>query len=347
MIRLRLPIGRNHPPFIIAEMSGNHLGSLRRALSIVDAVADSGAQALKIQTYTADTMTLPMSRGEFTIRNRGSLWYGRRLYDLYHEAHTPWAWHQDIFDRCRKRGITGFSTPFDISAVDFLEKLNVPLYKMASFENVDIPLIRRVAKTRKPMIISTGLATKQEISRAVYEARRHGCPNVILLKCTSAYPASPSDSHLATIPALARSFRCLAGLSDHTLGSAAAIASVALGASVIEKHVTLRRKDGGVDSAFSMEPQELSQLVQDARHAWQAVGRVHWGPTPAEKPSLAFRRSLYVTAPIRKGERLTPENIRAIRPGRGLAPRFWDYVLRRKAKGFLRPGTPLRLKDLC
>lgn len=334
-------IGLDHPPFVIAEMSGNHNGSLDRALAIVDAIADTGAQALKLQTYTADTMTLNVAEREFAIDDPNSLWAGRTLYDLYREAHTPWEWHAPIFERARARGLVAFSTPFDATAVDFLESLDVPCYKIASFENVDLPLIRKVAATGKPLIISTGLATLAEIAEAVAAARDAGCRDLVLLKCTSAYPASPADSHLRTIPHLRAAFGCEVGLSDHTLGVGAALASIALGATVIEKHVTLRRADGGVDSAFSLEPQELKQLVEDGERARLALGGVHYGPSANEVNSLRFRRSLYVVRNMACGEAFTGENVRAIRPGLGLAPKHFEQVLGRRAARDIAAGTAL------
>lgn len=334
-------IGESHPPFVIAEMSGNHNGSLQRALDIVDAIAASGAPALKIQTYTADTMTLDLRSGEFMVADKGSLWAGRSLYDLYQEAHTPWDWHAPIFERCRKHGILGFSTPFDATAVDFLESLDVPAYKIASFENIDLPLIKRVAATGKPMIISTGMATAAEIDEAVRAARSAGATQLALLKCTSAYPASPTDSNLATIPHLRAMSGCPVGLSDHTQGNGAAIAAVALGACVIEKHVTLRRDEGGVDSAFSLEPAELRSLVEESRQAWSSIGSVNYGPTEHEKNSLQFRRSLYVTADVPAGGTLSAENVRAIRPGSGLPPKFIDQILGRRVARAVSRGTPV------
>ncbi|MCX8003940.1 MAG: pseudaminic acid synthase [Burkholderiaceae bacterium] len=334
-------VGLDCPPFVIAEMSGNHNGSLDRALAIVDAVADAGAQAVKLQTYTADTMTLDLAEREFVIDDPKSLWAGRTLYDLYREAHTPWAWHAPIFERARARGLVAFSTPFDSTAVDFLESLDVPCYKIASFENVDLPLIRKAAATGKPLIISTGLATLAEIGEAVAAAREAGCRDLVLLKCTSAYPASPADSNLRTIPHLRAAFGCEVGLSDHTLGIGAALAAIAMGASVIEKHVTLRRADGGVDSAFSLEPHELKHLVEDAERARQALGQVRYGPTPDEVGSLRFRRSLYVVRDVQQGEAFTPENVRAIRPGLGLAPKYLAQVLGRRAARDIRAGTAM------
>lgn len=337
----RHTVGSEAPPFVIAEMSGNHNGSLQRALAIVDAVADAGAHALKLQTYTADTMTIDLAEREFVINDPASLWAGRTLYDLYREAHTPWDWHAPIFERARARGLVAFSTPFDATAVDFLEALEVPCYKIASFENVDLPLIRRVAATGKPVIISTGLATLTEIGEAVAAARSAGCRDLVLLKCTSAYPASPADSHLRTIAHLREAFACEVGLSDHTLGSGAAIAAVALGATVIEKHVTLCRTDGGVDSAFSMEPSELRQLVEDAEWARLALGGVRYGPNARDRNSLRFRRSLYVVRDMRASEVFTAENVRAIRPGLGLPPKDIDRVLGRTAARNITAGTAL------
>jgi pseudaminic acid synthase len=333
-------IGRDSPPFIIAEMSGNHNGSLERALAIVDAVAQTGARALKLQTYTADTMTIDHDKGEFFISDRNSLWHGRSLYELYRQAHTPWEWHEPIFRRARERGLVPFSSAFDASAVDFLQSLDVPAFKVASFENVDLPLIRRMAATGKPLIISTGMATLAEIDEAVRAAREAGCGELILLKCTSSYPASPRSSNLATIPYLREVFGCEIGLSDHTLGLGAAVASIALGATVIERHVTLRRADGGVDSQFSMQPEELAQLVTEATAAWEAVGTVATGPTEAEKASLLFRRSLYVCADLRPGDVLTRDNLRAIRPGLGLSPKYLGNLLGKRVVKPVSRGTP-------
>ncbi len=334
-------VGRGHAPFVIAEMSGNHNQSLERALAIVDAAAKTGVHALKIQTYTADTMTIDLDEGEFFISSPDSLWQGKSLYQLYQEAHTPWEWHQPIFDRCRELGIIGFSTPFDETAVDFLESLEVPCYKIASFENTDIPLIRKVAATGKPMIISTGMASVGELDETVHAAREAGCNDLVLLKCTSTYPASPDNTHISTIPHIRALFGCEVGLSDHTMGVGVAVASVALGASVIEKHFTLCRADGGVDSTFSLEPEEMGALVTESHRAWQALGKVMYGPSEAEKASLAYRRSLYVVQDIAMGERFTRENVRAIRPGYGLPPKQLDALLGRHAKQALRRGTAL------
>lgn len=334
-------IGPTYEPFIIAEMSGNHNGSLERALSLVDAAAKAGADALKIQTYTADTMTLDISQGEFYIEDPESLWQGESLYRLYEKAHTPWDWHKAIFDRCREQGLIGFSSPFDATAVDFLESLNVPLYKIASFEIVDLPLIRKVAATGKPMIVSTGMASEIEIEEAVAAARDGGCEAIVLLKCTSSYPADPANSNLKSIPYLAEKFGTLVGLSDHTHGIGAAVASVALGACVIEKHFTLARADGGVDSAFSLEPDELALLKLETRQAHLALGDVVIGRTEAETPNLRFRRSLYITQDLQPGEVLNPSNLRAIRPGFGLMPKHYESVLGQRAKVAIKRGTPL------
>ena len=334
-------VGRDVAPFIIAEVSGNHNGSLDRALEIVARVAESGAQALKLQTYTADTMTLDLKHGEFFISDADSLWKGRSLYDLYQEAHTPWEWHEPIFRRARELGLEAFSTPFDATAVDFLENLGVPAYKVASFENTDLPLIRRVASTGKPVIISTGMATIAEIDEAVQTARDAGCRDLILLKCTSSYPASPTASNLATIPELRTMFGCEVGLSDHTMGIGAAIASVALGAVVIEKHVTLRRADGGVDSEFSLEPHELAQLVAETRVAQEAFGQIRLGATSEEVGSRVFRRSLYICQDMQAGEVLTRSNLRAIRPGLGLPPKFIEQLLGKRVSRAVKKGTPM------
>lgn len=333
-------ISSNAPPFIIAEMSGNHNQSLERALAIVDAIADSGAQAIKLQTYTAETMTLDLTEGEFFINDPKSLWKGNSLYQLYQEAHTPWAWHEPIFKKARDRGLIAFSTPFDATAVDFLETLNVPAYKIASFEINDLALIRKVSATGKPVIISTGMASLAEIHDAVLTARSAGCKQLILLKCTSSYPASPASSNLAAIPHMRTLFDCQIGLSDHTLGIGAAIASVALGATVIEKHVTLSRDEGGVDSAFSLEPAELHQLVTETCAAWQALGQARIGPSEEENASLVFRRSLYICEDLNVGDVLNATNLRAIRPGQGLPPKYIDQLLGKSVIKKIKRGTP-------
>jgi pseudaminic acid synthase len=335
------PIGRDHAPFVIAEMSGNHNQSLERALQIVDAAADSGAHALKIQTYTADTMTLDLEEGDFFIGDPKSLWAGRSLYELYQEAYTPWEWHLPIFERARTRGMIPFSTPFDDTAVDFLETLDAPCYKIASFENTDLPLIRRVAATGKPMIVSTGMASVAELDETVRAAREAGCRDLILLKCTSTYPAKPENTNIATIPHLRELFGCEVGLSDHTMGIGVSVASVALGATVVEKHFTIKRADGGVDSTFSMEPEEMRALVVETERAWQALGNVEYGPTEAERQSMKFRRTLYVTRDLVPGDRLTPDNLRAIRPGGGLSPKYIDAFMGRRVAAAVRRGTPV------
>lgn len=334
-------VGASSRPFVIAEMSGNHNQSLQRALTIVDAAAGAGAHALKIQTYTADTMTLDIDQVGFSIDDPSSLWQGNTLYKLYQQAHTPWEWHKPIFDRCREHGMIGFSTPFDETAVDFLESLDVPLYKIASFENTDVPLIRKVASTGKPVIMSTGMASVAELDMSVRAARAAGCRDLVLLKCTSTYPATPENTNVLTIPHMRQLFGCQVGLSDHTMGIGVAVAAAALGATVIEKHFTLARADGGVDSAFSLEPGEFASLVIETERAWQALGKIAYGVTEAERGSLKFRRSLYVVADIRAGEPLTPENIRSIRPGYGLPPRHYEDVLGKVVRRDAKRGTPL------
>jgi pseudaminic acid synthase len=335
-------IGRAEAPFVIAEMSGNHNQSLERALAIVEAAAAAGAHALKLQTYTADTITLDVKEGEFFIADKESLWAGKSLHELYNQAYTPWDWHEPIFRRARELGMECFSSPFDETAVDFLETLGVPAYKIASFENVHLPLIRRAATTGKPLIVSTGMATAAEIDDAVGAARDSGCRNLVLLKCTSTYPATPANSNLLTIPHMRELYGCEVGLSDHTMGVGCAIAAVALGATVIEKHFTLRRADGGVDSTFSLEPEELRSLVTETERAWQSLGAVSYGPTAAEQKSLVFRRSIYVASDVRAGDQLTSDNIRCVRPGLGLAPKYLDILIGRRVNRDLKKGTPMQ-----
>jgi N-acetylneuraminate synthase len=332
-------IGNGAAPFVIAEMSGNHNQSLERALAIVEAAAAAGAHAIKLQTYTADTMTLNLSEKEFRVE--GGLWDGQTLYKLYQEAQTPWEWHAPIFGRAKQLGMIAFSSPFDESAVAFLEELGAPCYKIASFENTDLPLVRRVAATGKPMIISTGMASAEELDETVAAARAAGAKDLVLLKCTSTYPASPADTNILTIPDMRRRYGCEVGLSDHTAGIGVAVAAVGLGACVVEKHFTLRRADGGVDSAFSLEPAELKSLVQETERAWQALGAVRYGATESEKKSLVFRRSLYVVQDLKAGELLTRDNVRAIRPGLGLPPKHLDSVLGKPIKRDTKRGTPL------
>jgi N-acetylneuraminate synthase len=334
-------VGQEHPPFIIAEMSGNHNQSLDRALSIVDAAAASGAHAIKLQTYTADTLTIDYDKDEFFISDPASLWKGSSLYQLYQQAYTPWEWHKPIMDRCRERNIICFSTPFDETSVAFLESLNVPAYKIASFENNHLPLIKQVAATRKPLLLSTGMASIAEIDEAVRTAREAGCSDIILLKCTSAYPSSPEESNLMTIPAMRQVLDIEVGLSDHTIGIGVSIAGIALGATVIEKHFTLSRKDGGVDSAFSIEPHEMRQLAEESLRAWQSLGNIKFGPTDTEKKSARYRRSIYVVEDIQRGESFTSKNLRVIRPGLGLPPKYYDVVLGKRAVRDIKRGTPL------
>jgi len=334
-------IGHGNKPFIVAEMSGNHNQSLERALEIVESAAKAGADALKLQTYTPDTITIDKTDGEFLIEDPESLWGGNSLYKLYGEAMTPWEWHKAIFERAREMGMVAFSSPFDHTSVDLLEELDVPCYKIASFENIDIPLIRYVAATGKPIIISTGMASISELHEAVDAARSAGCKDLILLKCTSTYPAVPEKTNILTIPHMEEHFDCQVGLSDHTMGCGVAVASVALGATFIEKHFTLDRNDGGVDSAFSLEPAELRTLVTETERAWQALGKVSYGPTEKERKSLVFRRSLYVVKDIKEGEIITVENVRSIRPGLGLPPKYMDLVLGRRLVKDVTKGTPL------
>lgn len=334
-------IGSSSPPFIIAEMSGNHNQSLERALEIVDAAAWAGVHALKLQTYTADTMTIDLGEREFYIDDPKSLWQGTSLYKLYQQAYTPWEWHAPIMERCRNLGLLCFSTPFDETAVDFLESLHVPCYKIASFENTDIPLIRKVAATGKPIMISTGMASLAELDDAVRTARHYGCESLILLKCTSSYPSTPENSNILTIPHLKKMFNCEVGLSDHTLGIGAAVAGVALGANVLEKHFTLSRADGGVDSAFSLEPEEMKRLVVESERAWLSLGTISYSVSESEAASLKFRRSLYITKDMNAGDILTKENLMVIRPGFGLPPKYYDTVLGKKVSRGAKRGTPL------
>lgn len=339
-------IGPSHPPLVIAEMSGNHNQSLERAFELVDAAAGAGAHALKLQTFTADTITLNVRGGGFEIRDQASLWAGQNLHDLYTKAYTPWEWHGPIMERARQHGLLCFSSPFDESAVDFLEDLGVPAYKIASFENNHLPLIRRAAATGKPLIISTGMASLAELDQAVTTAREAGCRDLVLLKCTSTYPASPDNTNIRTIPHLRELFGCEVGLSDHTMGVGVSVAAVALGASVIEKHFTLSRADVGVDSTFSLEPAELAALVQETERAWQSLGEVRYGPTEAERASLQFRRSIYVAAEIAEGELFTADNLRVVRPAYGASPHLYEQLLGRTARRVYAAGTPLSLNEL-
>jgi N-acetylneuraminate synthase len=336
-----LKIGQKHPPFIIAEMSGNHNQSLDRALEIVRAAAKTGAHALKLQTYTADTITMDVKGPGFMIDEEKSLWKGNSLYELYQRAYTPWEWHEPIMKLARELGMICFSTPFDESAVDFLETLDVPCYKIASFEMIHIPLIRKVALTGKPIIVSTGMATIAEIQEAVDTIRKNGGKQIVLLQCTSSYPASPDDSNILTIPDMRERFGCDVGLSDHTMGVGAACAAVAHGAVAVEKHFTLRRADGGVDSAFSLEPEEMKALVVETERAWRSLGKVFYGPSESEKGSVQGRRSLYVAHDMKEGELFTKENLRCIRPGFGLLPKYYDSLLGQKVVQDVKKGTPV------
>ena len=332
-------IGAIFPPYIIAELSANHNGSMQRALDSLDMIKAQGADAVKIQTYTADTMTIECEAGDFQIQ--GGLWDGYSLYQLYQEAQTPYEWHKPLFDHARKIEITLFSTPFDETAVDLLEDLNTPAYKIASFEAIDLPLIKYVAQTGKPMIISTGMADLEEISEAVTIARENGCNELVLLHCISSYPAPVEQSNLRTIPDLAERFSVVAGLSDHTMGTTVAVASVASGACVIEKHVTLSRNDKGPDSEFSLEPQELFSLCTDTKKAWLALGQAGYERKLAEQPNLVFRRSIYAVENIKAGEKFTKENIRRIRPGFGLPPKYYEQLIGKVAAVAINRGTAL------
>jgi len=332
-------IGPGHPPYVIAEMSGNHNGDIKRAFALLEAAKKAGADAVKLQTYTADTMTIDHDAPEFHIK--GGLWDGYTLHKLYEEAHTPWDWHPQLFAKARELGITVFSTPFDPTAIDFLEGLGAPAYKIASFEIIDLPLIQRAAKTGKPLVISTGIASLGEIAEAVDAARAGGCREIALLHCTSGYPTPPEESNLRTMAHLADAFDAVAGLSDHTLGTAVSVAAIALGANLIEKHFTLRRADKGPDYAFSLEPEELTDLVVNCRTAWISLGSISYELQASEKGNKTFRRSLYVVQDIPAGGRFTAENLRSIRPGFGLPPKHLPEILGRRAGRAIARGTPL------
>lgn len=336
-------IGQNHKPFIIAEMSGNHNHSLERALKIIETAAKCGADALKLQTYTADTITINQRGGLFDIKDDTSLWKNRNLYELYQEAHTPWEWHEAMFKCAADNNIICFSTPFDDTAVDFLESLGTPAHKIASFENNHFPLLKKVAKTGKPVIMSTGASTLANLDEAVSVLRENGCKDLVLLKCTSNYPASPENSNVRTIPHMRELFQCEIGLSDHTMGIGVPCAAVTLGATVIEKHFCLSRAEGGVDSAFSLEPDELKSLVIETERAWQSLGQVQYGVQESEKKSLLFKRSIYVVKDIKAGESFTKDNIRVIRPGDGMAPKYYEGLLGRIANIDFKEGTPLNI----
>ncbi len=340
----KFQIGEGCSPFIIAEMSGNHNQSLKRALKIVDLAAAAGAHAIKLQTYTADTITLNSQRSEFVIKDKNSLWYNKNLYDLYTLAHTPWDWHQPIMERAKKNNIECFSSPFDETAVDFLEKLNVPAYKIASFEINHIPLIEKVASTGKPMIISTGMASELEIKEALNAAKKAGAKKIVLLKCTSDYPSSPINSNLNAIPYLKKKFKINIGLSDHTMGIGVPLASIALGACVIEKHITLNKNDGGVDSKFSLDIDDLSLLVKEANSAWLSLGQKKLGPSKSEKKSLKYRRSIYIISNMKKGEIINSNNIKIVRPSLGVHPRHYNSIIGRKINCNVKINTPFNLK---
>lgn len=338
------PIGRQFPPYIIAELSANHNGDLERAKQLIQVAKKAGADAVKLQTYKPDTITLNSDREEFQIK--GGLWDGYNLYKLYQWAHTPWEWHKPLFDYAKKQGITIFSSPFDKTAIDLLEDLNAPAYKIASCELIDLPLIRYAAKTGKPLIISTGMGTLEEISEAVETARQAGCKELALLKCVSGYPAPPEEYNLNTLPDLEKRFDLVTGLSDHTLNNTTAITSVALGASIIEKHFTLNRADGGPDDSFSLEPQDLKQMCEDSRIAWQALGQINYQPVPSELGTLKHRRSLYFVRALAAGETLTPDAIRSVRPANGLAPKYLEQLIGKRLKRSVAINTPVSWDDL-
>ncbi len=339
----RFDVGYGCPPFIIAEMSGNHNHSLKRALKIVDQAASAGVNAIKLQTYTADTITLNCKRSEFIIKDKTSLWHNKNLYDLYKLAHTPWEWHKAIMDRAKSNNIECFSSPFDETAVDFLEKLNVPAYKIASFEINHIPLIRKAASTGKPLIISTGMAKENEIKEAVEAAKKEGLKKIILLKCTSNYPSSPKNSNLLAIPYLIKKFNCNVGLSDHTEGIGVPLAAITLGACVIEKHKTLNKNDGGVDSKFSLDANSFSLLTQECKSAWLSLGKRILGPTNSEKKSLRYRRSIYLIKNIKKGEIIKSNHIKVVRPSKGTHPRYFNFLIGKKVNRNIKKNTPFKL----
>jgi N-acetylneuraminate synthase len=334
-------IGKQYRPFIIAEMSGNHNQSLDKAFEIVKAAAEAGADAIKLQTYTADTITINSGNEEFQIKDENSLWKGQNLYDLYKMAYTPWEWHKQIFDHARELGLIAFSSPFDETAVDFLESLNVPLYKIASFENTDHILLKKVAQTGKPVIMSTGVATIADIQESVKVLKANSCEELVLLKCTSTYPASPENTNILTIPHMRDLYDCPIGLSDHTMGIGVSVAAVALSACVIEKHLTLSRAEGGVDAAFSLEPEEFRNLVIESGRAWLGLGKVNYDLTEQEKKSLQFKRSLYFVKDIKAGETITAEHIRSIRPGNGLHTRYYEDIIGKTVKKSVKAGTPI------
>ncbi|KXI27906.1 pseudaminic acid synthase [Paraglaciecola hydrolytica] len=336
-----ITIGPSHTPFIIAELSGNHSQQLDLAIAMVEAAAKAGVHAIKLQTYTADSMTLDVDTADFVIKEQNSLWHGEKLHALYQKAATPYEWHKVLFDKAKSLGMLAFSSPFDEAAVDFLVDLDVPCFKIASFELTDLPLIRKAASKGKPLIMSTGMASLSEIEEAVTTAKQAGCSDIILLKCTSTYPAEPTNTNLLTIPHLAQAFGCQIGLSDHTAGIGVSVAAVALGATVIEKHFVLDRSAGGVDAAFSLEPHELTALVTETARAQLAMGQVVYGGTVAEEKSKQYRRSIYVAKDMQAGEIFSADNLRIVRPAFGLAPKHWDSVIGKTAKTALKKGTAL------
>lgn len=334
-------IGDGCKPFIVAELSGNHQQDYSLAEKMIEAAAEAGVDAIKLQTYTPETMTLDLHNDEFLVNEKNSLWQGESLYELYNKASTPWEWHKPLFDRAKSLGLIAFSSPFDESAVDFLETLDVPCYKIASFENNDLPLIKKVAMTGKPIIVSTGMASKDEIEELLRTIRETGNEQIILLKCTSNYPADASDCHLATIPHMKKTFNCLVGLSDHSKGISVSLAGVSMGACLVEKHFVLNRQEGGVDAAFSLEPDELHNLVSESTIVSRAIGSVQYGGSDNEQESKKYRRSIYCTKDIKKGELLTKDNIRIIRPGFGLAPKYFEQLLSKSAVQNIAKGTAM------
>jgi pseudaminic acid synthase len=337
----QIKIDSSNEPVIVAEMSGNHNRSLERAIQLVDSVSKTGAQILKLQTYTADTITLDIDDDGFVISEKDSPWKGRSFHSLYQEAHTPWEWQKEIIERANNLGLLCFSSVFDESSVDFLESLNIPAYKIASQECIHLPLIEKVASTNKPIVMSTGMASLAEIDEAVNLIRKTSSSEILLMKCTSSYPSNPENSNVLTIPYLKNIFGCEVGLSDHTLGIGAAVAAVSHGATMIEKHFTLSRDDGGVDSAFSLEPQEMQLLVEETKRAWQSLGKIQFGPTESEMISLSGRRSIYLSKDVKAGEKLSDKNMKIIRPNGGLPPKFYNVILGRKIKIDSKKGTPL------
>lgn len=339
----KIRIGPGQPTFIVAEMSGNHNHNFKKALKIIDATAEAGADAIKLQTYTPDTLTIDLDNKYFQIKVNKA-WKGQTLYKLYKKAYTPWEWQPKLKKHAESKGLLFFSTPFDETAVNFLEKINVQLYKIASFEIIDTPLLKKIGKTKKPVIISRGMASINEIKLAIKTLKKHGCPQIVLLHCVSSYPAQPKEMNLKTIPDIQKRFKVISGLSDHTLGIGVAIASIPLGASVIEKHIILRRADGGPDSEFSLEPWEFKQLVKSVREVEVALGKPQYKAGEKESENIIFRRSLFITKDVKKGEKLTKDNVRSIRPGYGLPPRYLNDILNKKVNRSLKKGTPLAWK---